>query len=96
MNFEILSVSLSDNNSSSNDTYKIQEKIVNKVSRECQDHPGNKELLICADCGKAFCEKCNDKHQGHKKILEDVTTYAWKKSNELIIMLTLFKKWSTK
>ena len=68
MNFEILSVSLSDNNSSSNDTYKIQEKIVNKVSRECQDHPGNKELLICADCGKAFCEKCNDKHQGHKKI----------------------------
>ena len=34
MNFEILSVSLSDNNSSSNDTYKIQEKIVNKVSRE--------------------------------------------------------------
>ena len=66
MNFEILSVSISDNNS--NDTYKIQEKIVNKVSRECQDHPGNKELLICADCGKAFCEKCNDKHQGHKKI----------------------------
>ena len=67
MNFEILSVSLSDNNSTIDD-YTIQEKIVDKVSQDCQNHPGNKELLICVDCGKSFCEKCNDKHEGHKKL----------------------------
>ena len=45
MNFEILSVSISDNNSS-NDDYKIQEKIINKVSLNCANHPENKELLM--------------------------------------------------
>ena len=90
MNFEILSVSISDNNSS-NDDYKIQEKIINKVSLNCANHPENKELLICVDCGKAFCEKCNDKHEGHKKLYKKELINSGKelkqKSNEISNML---------
>ena len=66
VNFEILSVSLND--SSVKDDFKIQEKLIDKLAGRCQYHSENKELLICVDCGKAICEKCSDKHQGHKKI----------------------------
>ena len=66
VNFEILSVSLND--SSIKDDFKIQEKLIDKLAGRCQYHSENKELLICVDCGKAICEKCSDKHQGHKKI----------------------------
>lgn len=66
VNLEIISVSLND--SSVKDDFKIQEKVIDKLSGKCQYHSGNKELLICVDCGKAICDKCNDQHQGHKKI----------------------------
>ena len=66
VNLEIISVSLND--SSVKDEAKIQEKVIDKVSGQCQYHSGNKELLICIDCGKAICDKCNAQHQGHNKI----------------------------
>ena len=56
MNFEILSVSISDNNSS-NDDYKIQEKIINKVSLNCANHPEKKELI---NSGKELKQKSNE------------------------------------
>ena len=66
VNFEILSVSLSEN--SVKDDFKIQKKLMNKLSLNCKLHPENKELLICVNCGKAICELCNDNHQGHKTL----------------------------
>ena len=65
-NFEILSVSLND--SSVKDDFKIQEKLIDKLAGKRQYHSEIKELLIFVDCGKAICEKCSDKHQGLKKI----------------------------
>ena len=62
----MLSVSLND--SSSKDNYKIQEKIITKLSSNCKYHSGNKELLICITCGMAICDQCGNKHEGHQKL----------------------------
>ena len=45
VNLAMLSLSLND--SSIKDKYKIQEKAINKLSSNCKFHSGNKELLIC-------------------------------------------------
>ena len=85
VNFEMLSVSLND--SSIKDDFKIQEKIINKVSSNCKEHEGNKELLICVDCGKSICELCQDKHSTHKKLYKKELINSGKelkqKSNEI-------------
>jgi uncharacterized membrane-anchored protein YhcB (DUF1043 family) len=62
----MLSVSLND--SSVKDSYKIQEKLINKLSSNCKYHSGNKELLICVTCGMAICDQCSSKHDGHQKL----------------------------
>ena len=61
-------ISVSLNDSSIKDSYKIQEKIINKLSSNCKYHSGNKELLICVTCGMAICDQCNSKHEGHQKL----------------------------
>ena len=85
VNFEMLSVSLTDG--SVKDDFKIQEKLINKLSADCKFHTGNKELLICVDCGKAICDKCNDKHVGHKMLYKKELINSGKelkqKSNEI-------------
>ena len=62
----MLSVSLND--SKDQDNYKIQEKLINKLSSNCKYHSGNKELLICVNCGMAVCDQCGSKHEGHQKL----------------------------
>ena len=62
----MLSVSL--NESSSKDNYKIQEKLITKLSSNCKYHSGSKELLICVTCGMAICSQCSSKHEGHQKL----------------------------
>ena len=62
----MLSVSLND--SSSKDNYKIQEKLITKLSSNCKYHSGSKELLICVTCGMAICDQCVSKHEGHQKL----------------------------
>ena len=66
VNLAMLSVSLND--SSLKDKYKIQEKVINKLSSNCKFHSGNKELLICVTCGMAICDQCGNKHEGHQKL----------------------------
>ena len=66
VNLSMLSVSLTD--SSIKDSVKIQEKIINKLASNCKYHSGNKELLICVNCGMAICDQCGNKHEGHQKI----------------------------
>ena len=66
INLEMLSVSLTD--SREQDSFKIQEKVINKLSTDCKYHSGNKELLICVTCGTAICDQCGNKHEGHKKL----------------------------
>ena len=68
ISFEIISVSETDNSSKDDLNSRVQEKVINKVSHQCKEHPGNKELLICITCGKAFCINCSDKHEGHKTL----------------------------
>ena len=63
----MLSVSLNDSNAVK-DKYKLQEKIINKLSSICKYHSGNKELLICVDCGMAICDQCGSKHGTHQKL----------------------------
>ena len=66
VNLAMLSVSLND--SLSKDSYKIQEKLINKLASNCKYHSGNKELLICVTCGIAICDQCSNKHDGHQKL----------------------------
>jgi len=66
VNLAMLSVSLND--SSSRNSYKIQEKLINKLASNCKYHSGNKELLICVTCGMAICDQCSSKHDGHQKL----------------------------
>ena len=49
-----------------NSENKMKEKIINKLTPECQFHNGDKELYICVTCGLAFCENCKEKHKDHK------------------------------
>ena len=51
----MLSVSL--NHSSAKDSDKIQEKLINKLASNCKYHSGNKELIICVNCGMAICDQ---------------------------------------
>ena len=85
INLEIISVSVTEN--SAKDEEIIQEKLINKLSNRCKYHSDNKELLICVNCGKAICDKCNDKHEGHKKIYKKELINSGKelkqKSNEI-------------
>jgi len=66
INLAMLSVSLND--SSMKDNYKIQEKLINKLASNCKFHSGNKELLICVTCGMAICDQCGNNHEGHEKL----------------------------
>ena len=50
------------------DKYKVQEKLINKLSSNCKYHSGIKELLICVTCGMAICDQCGNKHEGHQKL----------------------------
>jgi hypothetical protein len=38
------------------------------LSSKCKTHPEEKALLICVNCGKAICEQCKGKHEGHKTL----------------------------
>ena len=38
------------------------------MSSKCKTHPEEKALLICVNCGKAICEQCKSKHEGHKTL----------------------------
>ena len=51
-----------------NSENKMKEKIINKLTPECQFHNGDKELYICVTCGLAFCENCKEKHKDHKTL----------------------------
>ena len=85
INLEIISVSINDDSVKDDD--RIQEKLINKLASNCKYHTENKELLICVNCGKAICDKCNDKHQGHQKIYKKELINSGKelkkKSNEI-------------
>ena len=61
-------ISVSLNDSSMKDSYKVQEKIINKLASNCKFHSGSKELLICVKCGMAICDQCGNKHSGHEKL----------------------------
>ena len=60
VNLAMLSVSLND--SSVKDKYKIQEKLINKFASNCKYHSNSKELLICVTCGMAICDQCANCH----------------------------------
>ena len=64
VNLTMLSVSLNE----SQDSFKLQEKVINKLSLNCKYHSTNKELLICVTCGMAICDQCSTKHEGHQKL----------------------------
>ena len=85
INLEIISVSINDDSVKDDD--RIQEKLITKLASNCKYHTENKELLICVNCGKAICDKCNDKHQGHQKIYKKELINSGKelkkKSNEI-------------
>ena len=66
VNLAMLSVSLND--SSVKDKYKIQEKLINKFASNCKYHSNSKELLICVTCGMAICDQCANKHEGHERL----------------------------
>ena len=87
LNLEIISVSQSDISSKDDLNSKVQEKVINKVSQKCKEHPQNKELLICITCGKSFCPNCSAKHEGHKTLYKKELINSGKelkqKSNEI-------------
>ena len=76
----MLSVSL--NESSIKDKYKLQEKIINKLSSNCKYHSGSKELLICVTCGMAICDQCGNKHEGHQKLYKTELINSGKELNK--------------
>ena len=66
LNLEMISISL--NSSSKKDIDERQKKVIDKLSKNCKFHSGNKELLICITCGISFCSECIYKHQAHQKL----------------------------
>lgn len=65
---DLVMVSISLTDSIRNDKTKTQEALIQKLSKECSIHKGDKELNLCITCGMAFCQKCEDSHKDHKTI----------------------------
>lgn len=65
---ELSLIILSMNDSTFVDENKVKEKLVQKISDECNLHKGNKELFICVTCNVAFCSHCAEKHKSHEII----------------------------
>ena len=75
LDLEMVSISMTE--SIFNSENKMKEKIINKLTPQCQFHNGDKELYICITCGMAFCEHCNDKHKDHKTLQKkEILKYA--------------------
>ena len=66
LNFSIILISL--NESFVEQEEKDKEKVIKKISSECNLHKGDRELFICTNCGVSFCAQCLEKHKGHKII----------------------------
>ena len=66
LNFSIILTSI--NESSFEQLEQDKEKLIRKVSTECRLHKGDRELLICANCGVSFCPQCSENHKEHKII----------------------------
>ena len=62
---ELSIIVLSLNDSTIADENKIKEKLIDKITENCQFHKNNRELYICMTCGAAFCTHCSNKHKNH-------------------------------
>ena len=62
---ELSIIVLSLNDSTIADENKIKEKLIDKITENCQFHKNNRELYICMTCGAAFCAHCSNKHENH-------------------------------
>ena len=87
-------VSISMTESILNSENKMKEKIINKLTPECQFHNGDKELYICVTCGLAFCENCKEKHKDHKTLeKKEIIKYTKElKNNQETIINSLKEK----
>lgn len=66
--FNVRMVTVSMTDSMREDSIRIQKGLINKLSNDCVDHPGEKELNMCITCGITFCDKCKSKHNNHQTI----------------------------
>ena len=74
---DLVMVSISMTESIYNSENKMKEKIISKLTPQCEFHNGDKELYICITCGMAFCEHCSDKHKDHKTLeKKEILKYA--------------------
>ena len=62
---ELSIIVLSLNDSTIADENKIKEKLIDKITENCQFHKNNRELYICMTCGTSFCTHCSNKHENH-------------------------------
>ena len=88
---DLVMVSLTMTESMLKSENKMKEKIISKLTPQCEFHNGDKELYICITCGMAFCEHCSDKHKDHKTLQKkEILKYAKElKNNQENIIKTL-------
>ena len=65
---DLVMVSITLTDSIAKDQKKVDEKIINKLTSNCELHKGDKELNICVTCGIAFCDQCGADHKSHKTV----------------------------
>ena len=92
---DLVMTSITMNQSELGNESVIQEKVINKVSKECKYHKGAKELNICVKCKVAFCQECSDKHKNHESITKkDLIKYLNQLNTKSEEMTRLFNEYN--
>lgn len=74
---DLIMVSITLTDSIADDSQRIKGQVINKLSKSCLLHKGDKELKVCVTCGIAFCEQCSSEHKEHNTInKKDLISYS--------------------
>lgn len=74
---DLVMVSITLTDSIIQDSQRIKGRVINKLSKSCSLHKGDKELNVCVTCGIAFCEQCSSEHKDHNTLnKKDLMSYS--------------------